>query len=114
MDCFARGLRNAVKIIEDGFFDRHVKVFLFIFQDHFVRLNNSACFFQFLGLLYQFYVMYCDVIFHYQIVFCFCFKLCSFILHLILKTAQYIDAIQGALLMVVMSELYPNDTLFFS
>ena len=26
MDCFARGLRNAVKIVEDGLFDKHVKV----------------------------------------------------------------------------------------
>jgi len=26
MDCFARGLRNAVRIIEDGVFDRHIKV----------------------------------------------------------------------------------------
>jgi len=29
MDCFARGLRNAVKIVEDGLFDKHVKVCLF-------------------------------------------------------------------------------------
>ena len=26
MDCFARGLRNAAKIVEDGLFERHVKV----------------------------------------------------------------------------------------
>jgi len=31
MDCFARGLRNAVKIIEDGLFDKHIKVCSFTF-----------------------------------------------------------------------------------
>ena len=31
MDCFARGLRSAVKIVEDGLFDKHIKVGSFIF-----------------------------------------------------------------------------------
>jgi len=28
MDCFARGLRNAAKIVQDGLFDKHIKVYL--------------------------------------------------------------------------------------
>jgi len=42
MDCFARGLRSAVKIVEDGLFDRHVKVCSFLCSNILNRCQVST------------------------------------------------------------------------